>query len=324
MYQTFFQLHRDPFEISPDPYFLYPTPHHNEALAGLSYGIRARKGFMVLTGEVGTGKTLVLRCLLDLLSKENVTCAYVFNTLLSSRQFLDYVAEDLGVSPRQNSKSELLLRLNWHLMERYRQGQTTALVIDEAQNLSKTVLEEVRLLTNLETPEGRLLQIVLVGQPEVDATLDSYGMRQLKQRIALRFRLDSLSESQTQDYIRRRLELAGNPGAEIFWLSALQKIYEYSHGIPRLVNILCDNALIQAYALDQRYVTASLVDEVARDLRLANGNGRGARRAVSAKARPRRKRRRKTQKRKDEPQSSLRESPVCVAEANSSSSGEIQ
>lgn len=313
MYTSFFKLERDPFEVSPDPYFLYPTAHHNEALAGLSYGIRARKGFMVLTGEVGTGKTLILRCLLDLLAKESVSHAYVFNSLLSSREFLAYVAEDLGVARANASKSDLLLKLNWHLMDRYRQGLTTALVVDEAQNLTRAVLEEIRLLTNLETPDGKLLQIVLVGQPEVDAKLDSYAMRQLKQRIALRFRLEPLSESQTQEYIRRRLELAGNDDTEVFWTSAVEKIFKYSRGIPRLVNVLCDNALLNAYALDRRFVTAETIDEVASDLRLTNGNGNHPGVRFRVRVRPRRRAKRARRKPAEEAVTTVSQSSAVSA-----------
>ncbi len=268
MYKSFFKFAREPFEISPDPYFLYLTAQHNEALAGIYYGISARKGFMVLTGEVGAGKTLVVRCVLDLLDKRKVLYAYVFNSRLSSRQFLEYLAEDLGVSYRRSSKSDLLLQLSSHLMNRYRQGLTTALLVDEAQHLSTEVLEEIRLLSNLETPQGKLLQIVLVGQAELDTKLESHALRQLKQRVALRFHLQPLSELQTRGYVERRLKMAGENSNGIFSLPALQRVFRYSSGIPRVVNILCDNALTYAYALGQAHVTPSMIDEVASDLRL--------------------------------------------------------
>jgi general secretion pathway protein A len=276
MYKSFFKLTRDPFEVSPDPYFLYTTPQHNEALAGLYYGITARKGFMVLTGEVGTGKTLVGRCLLNLLDRNKVAYAYVFNSLLSSQQFLHYVVEDLGVSYRPSCKSDLLLQLNTHLMKRYRQGQGTVLVVDEAQHLTVPVLEEIRLLTNLETAEGKLLQIVLLGQPELDRKLASHPLRQLKQRVALRFRLQPLSEVQTRGYLERRLKLAGDERGGIFSLPAIYRIHVASRGIPRLINILADNALIAAYALGQRRVTAAIVDEAAADLGLRAESGGGS------------------------------------------------
>jgi len=272
MYNSFYKLARSPFEMSPDPYFLYPTPRHHEALAGLYYGIMARKGFMVLTGEVGTGKTLIVRCLLDLLDKRRVGYAYVFNTLLSSREFLRYVADDLGVSHQSLSKSDLLLQLNRHLIGRYRQGLITLLVVDEAQNLAVEVLEEIRLLTNLETPHGKLLQIMLVGQPELDLKLDSHELRQLKQRVALRFHLQPLTLEETRAYIQRRLKLAGG-SAELFAPPVLDGVFRYSRGIPRLVNILCDNALLSAFSLGATQVLPDLVDEVACDLQLRNPDG---------------------------------------------------
>jgi general secretion pathway protein A len=268
MYQSFFKLTRNPFEVSPDPYFLYPTAQHKEALAGLYYGIKARKGFMVLTGEVGTGKSLVVRCLQDLLDRQRVAYAYVFNTSLSCRQFLEYVAEDLGVPHNHSSKSGLLIQLSRHLIERHRQGLATVLVVDEAQHLGFLVLEEIRLLTNLETSQGKLLQIVLVGQPELDAKVEDPALRQLKQRIALRFQLRVLSEPETSSYVQCRLKLAGDESGDIFAPPALERVHFYSGGIPRLINILCDNAMLSTFAVGQNQVTPELIDEAALDLRL--------------------------------------------------------
>jgi general secretion pathway protein A len=281
MYQAFFKLTRNPFEVSPDPYFLYPTAQHKEALAGLYYGIKARKGFMVLTGEVGTGKSLVVRCLQDLLDKQRVAYAYVFNTRLSSRHFLEYVAEDLGAPPGPSSKSDLLIRLNRHLIERHRQGLATVLVVDEAQHLGFVVLEEIRLLTNLETAQGKLLQIVLVGQPELDAKVDDPALRQLKQRIAHRFQLRVLSEPETSSYVQCRLKLAGDKTGDIFAPPALERVHFYSGGVPRLINILCDNAMLSAFALDETHITTELIDESASDLRLTGVNGNGAKPAAT-------------------------------------------
>jgi len=272
MYNSFYKLARSPFEMSPDPYFLYPTPKHHEALAGLYYGIKARKGFMVLTGEVGTGKTLVVRCLLDLLDKKRVGYAYVFNTLLSSREFLQYLADDLGIDHPSPSKSNLLIQLNRHLISRYRQGLITLLVVDEAQHLTVEVLEEIRLLTNLETPQGKLLQIMLVGQPELDAKLESHELRQLKQRVALRFHLQPLTLEETRAYVQRRLKLAGG-GADLFAPLALDDLFLYSRGIPRLINTLCDNTLISAFSLGVAQVPPGLVEEVALDLHLQRDGG---------------------------------------------------
>jgi general secretion pathway protein A len=279
MYNAFFNLTRGPFEISPDPYFLYATEQHQEALAGLYYGVTARKGFMVLTGEVGTGKTLVVRCLQELLDRNHVAYSFVFNTRLSSQQFLEYVAEDLGISPRPVSRSDLLIQLNRLLIERHHRGLTTVLVVEEAQHLTPVVLEELRLLTNLETPQGKLLQIALVGQPELETTLESPALRQLKQRISLWFTLHLLSEDDTLAYVQLRLRLAGDGNSQIFTPMALERVYSYSQGIPRLINTLCDNALMSAFALRKKQVTPELVDEAALDLHLEPVNGNGHRTA---------------------------------------------
>ena len=275
MYNAFFQLVQSPFEITPDPSFFYATPQHQEALAGLYYGIKAAKGFMVLTGEVGTGKTLVVRCLQELLDKNRVTYAYVFNPRLSSQQFLSYVAEDLGLSPHPTTKSDLLIGLSRLLIERHRRGAMTMLVVEEAQHLTPVVLEEIRLLTNLETVRGKLLQILLVGQPELQERLDSPALRQLKQRVAHWFRLHVLSENETYDYVRCRLKLAGDKSGGIFTATALERVYRYSHGTPRLINTLCDNAMMSAFALHNDRVTPELIEEAAADLCLNRTNGNG-------------------------------------------------
>lgn len=268
MYLAHFQLERNPFEMSPDPHFFFPTTQHREALAGLVYGITERKGFLVLTGEVGTGKSLVVRCLLDALDKRRVACAYVFNSLLSPAEFLNYVAEDLGVTSSPCAKNELLLRLNRHLIENHRKGLTTVLIIDEAHHLDAAVLEEVRLLTNLETPHGKLLQIALVGQPELDAKLETHELRQLKQRITLRLKLRGLAATETFRYVQARLAAAGNTSGPLFTPAALAMIHYYSSGIPRLVNTLADNSLLAAYAAGRRQVSFEMVEEAAGDLRM--------------------------------------------------------
>lgn len=186
MYKPFYNLQRNPFEITPDPSFLFATKKPNEALATLYYGVKRRKGFVVMTGEVATGKTLLVRCLLQILSRSNVAYAYVFNPRLSPMEFLQYIAGDFRLPTANKSKSELLLDLSSYVIARFQKGLTTVLVVDEAHHLSVDVLEEVRLLTNLETPCEKLLQILLVGQQELDEMLDSTDLRQLKQRIALR------------------------------------------------------------------------------------------------------------------------------------------
>ena len=269
MYKKFFGLAKNPFEISPDPYFFYGSAQHNEALANIFYGIRAHKGFVVVTGEVGTGKTLLVRCLLDSLDRNQVAFSYVFNTRLNEEEFIRYIMQDLSL-PVPQTKGEMLLQLNEYLIGRYRKGMTTVLIVDEAQNLSWEVLEEIRLLTNLETTKDKLLQIVLIGQPELDEKLESYNVRQLKQRIALRCRLNPLTELETRDYIVRRLQRAGakNSAWTIFPDNVIKKVHHYTNGIPRLINTVCENSLIVAFAKQSQSVTIDMIEEVAKDLRL--------------------------------------------------------
>ena len=269
MYKRFYNLQRNPFDITPDPSFLFPTKKHNEALAALYYGVKRRKGFVVLTGEVGTGKTVLVRCLLQILQRANVAFAYVFNPLLSPIEFLQYALGDLRLPTSGKNKSELLLELSSYVIARHRKGLTTVLVVDEAHHLSTEVLEEIRLLTNLETGESKLLQILLIGQPELDEKLDSVDLRQLKQRVALRSHLNSLDLEETRGYVYRRLQIAGstNP-SELFPMETIFELHRQSRGYPRLVNTLCENALIQGYARQERSVRPEVIEEIAADFRL--------------------------------------------------------
>ncbi|MGD0158184.1 MAG: AAA family ATPase [Terracidiphilus sp.] len=271
MYKAYFHLKRNPFDLTPDPHCFVPTPRHNEALAALYYGVRRHKGFVVVTGEVGTGKTLLLRCLLRLLeNSKDIAYAYMFNSRLEPTDFLQYVLTDFGLPASGKNKCELLVDLSKFLVTRGSSQMTTVLIVDEAHDLSPDTLEEVRLLSNLETAEDKLLQIILAGQPELDKKLDSVELRQLKQRVALRTQLGALSAKQTQEYIEQRLRIAGadSNAPAIFSEEAVIAVYSYSRGYPRLINTICENALISAYARQSPMVTARIIEDVANEFRL--------------------------------------------------------
>jgi len=269
MYKRFYNLTRNPFEITPDPSFLFATKRHNEALAALYYGVKRRKGFVVMTGEVGTGKTLLVRCLLQVLHRANIAYAYVFNPRLTPMEFLQYVAGDFRLPTAGKSKSDLLLDLSSFVISRHQRNLTTVLIVDEAHHLSTDVLEEVRLLTNLETAQEKLLQILLIGQQELEETLDGVNLRQLKQRIALRSHLSALDLEETRGYIYRRLQLAGNANpAQVFPMESVFEVHRQSRGFPRLINTLCENALIHGYANQLRSVGPQIIAEIAADFRL--------------------------------------------------------
>jgi general secretion pathway protein A len=271
MYKAFFNLTRNPFDLTPDPSCFVPTKRHDEALAVLYYGVRRHKGFVVVTGEVGTGKTLLLRCLLGLLKEsKDVAYAYLFNGRLTSTEFLQYILADFGLPASGKNKADLLIDLGQYLVSRGAKNLTTVLIVDEAHHLSEDILEEVRLLSNLETDNDKLLQIVLVGQPELDEKLDSIGLRQLKQRIAVRTQLCPLDEEETKRYIERRLQIAGAEPAPspLFSEEAVAGVYRHSRGLPRLINTLCENALITTYARRLPSVTPEVIEDVAKEFRL--------------------------------------------------------
>src|SRR5580704_13540392 len=268
MSQRFFGLRESPFNVNPDPRYLFLTRHIQEALAGLTYGIQNRKGFILLTGEVGTGKTTLLNRLLDWLHGQRMATAYIFNSRLEVDHLFDYMMADFEIPCESREKSQVLLRLNQWLLERYRAGKTAVLIVDEAQNLAPEVLEEIRLLTNLETSTEKLLQIVLTGQPELEEKLKMPSLRQLRQRITLRCRTAPLSLEETFGYVAERLRIAGANGEPIFSKEAIETVSLYSRGIPRVVNLLCEHALINAYVDHLRPVPAHLVEEVAREFQL--------------------------------------------------------
>jgi general secretion pathway protein A len=270
LYQTHFGLRQAPFNITPDPSFLYLSASHREGLAQLSYGIRARKGFVVLTGEVGTGKTTLIHALLNNLNGSAQT-ALIFSTIVSPGDLLRSVCEDFGLVEPKRPLGEIhdyLVSLNKFLLESYRKGENCALIIDESQNLSAEVLESIRLLSNFETSKDKLLQILLVGQPELAVRLNSPELRQLKQRVMVRHHLRALSLQECCEYVFNRLKVAGGEQL-IFTSNALEIIHSYSGGIPRLVNVLCDNALLTGYALGRKEIDTGIIREVAEDLSIA-------------------------------------------------------
>ncbi len=268
MYQRFFGLRESPFNVSPDPRYLFLTQQIQEALAGLMYGIQNRKGFILLTGEVGTGKTTLLNRLLGWLRGQRMATAYIFNSRLSVNDLFDLMLAEFEIPCESREKSQIVLRLNQWLLERYRAGETAVLIIDEAQNLSPEVLEEIRLLTNLETSTEKLLQIVLTGQPELEEKLKAPQVRQLRQRITLRCRTGPLTLEETFGYIAERLRIAGANCEPIFSKEAIETVHAYSCGIPRVVNLLCEHSMINAYVDSMRPVPASIVEEVAREFQL--------------------------------------------------------
>ena len=268
MYIEFFCLVREPFEMKPDPSFLYMGEAHREGLATLIYGVRSGKGFALLTGEVGMGKTTLLHALLNQLDDDTAS-AFIFNPRLDPLDFLRVLFEEFGIEEECSTKAEYLLALNRFLIERLEAGNPTPLlIVDEAQNLSAEMLEEVRLLSNLETPRSKLIQIMLVGQPELKDLLTRPELRQLRQRISLRHDLRPFDAAETARYIADRLSKAGYTGKGLFKKAAVREIHVLSAGIPRLINSLCDSALLLGYSQGKQTLGAGAIREVAADLEL--------------------------------------------------------
>jgi general secretion pathway protein A len=269
MYNSYFGFSVSPFSVTPDPSFFYTNPVYQEAYANLRYGIEAKKGFIVITGEVGTGKTTLLRKLMHNL-EGTIDSVFIFNTYLNFTELLQVILYDLGLAPKEPNKVTMLQELYDYLITQLKQAHIVSVLVDEAQNLSDEALEGLRLLSNLETDQEKLIQIVLMGQPELQARLDRPSLRQLKQRVALQCRLVPLKDEEVGPYIDFRLRAAGYKGKDLFYRDAFRQIAFYSNGIPRLVNIICDNALLCVYARSQRTVSADIIKEVARDLRLGS------------------------------------------------------
>jgi len=264
MYEKFFGLKQKPFNLTPDPKFLYLGESHREALAHLVYGVRERKGFMVMTGEVGTGKTTLLHALLRNLG-DDISTIFVFNPILDVKDFFKFVFIDLGIQIKDQTKGDYLLEFYQFLIESYRKNKNVVMIIDEAHNLNPFILEEIRLISNFETATDKLVQIILVGQPELSAILNRAKCRPLKQRISLWFFINPLNQSETGEYIKSRLRRAGMANS-CFTENAVDEIFHYSRGIPRIINILCDNSLTNAYATDKQKIDENIVKEAIGDL----------------------------------------------------------
>jgi len=264
MYEKFFDLEKKPFNLTPDPHFLYLGKSHREALAHLIYTVRERKGFMVMTGEVGTGKTTLIHTLLRKLDKDTKT-VFIFNPILEVKDFFKFVCVDLGIQAKDQTKGDCLLQIYQFLIESYRKNGNVVMIIDEAHNLNPFILEEIRLLSNYETAQDKLIQIILVGQPELNWTLSQPQCRQLKQRISLWCYINPLSQKETDEYIKTRLYRAGME-TSCFTEKAIDDIFRYSKGIPRLINILCDNSLTIGYATGKKRIDEKITKEAINDL----------------------------------------------------------
>jgi general secretion pathway protein A len=269
MYKAFFGLTKDPFTMSPDPEFLVKTRQHREALAGLTYAILGRRGISVLAGDVGTGKTTLLAKVLQLLSTQSVSTSVILNPTLNPAEFIESVMLGFGIDPVPESKTQRLRSLERFLAEKTEKGQVVTLIVDEAHLLSPAVLEEIRLLGNIEPGYSKLLQIVLLGQNELDELLNRESLRQFKQRIALRFSIGPLSDAEVAEYLEHRWVRAGGNVPTPFSPEATAAVQAWSKGIPRLINALCDNALLLAFGEQSKNVTGKHIDEAASDLHLA-------------------------------------------------------
>jgi len=265
MYLQHYNLKEPPFNITPDPRFLYFTPHHREAYDHLMYGIRERKGFIALTGEVGSGKTTICRAVLTDLGSD-VETAFILNPSLTETQLIKAMLDDFGVETAGRDRLTYIERLNDFLLGKMRQGTNVALILDEAQDLSPQVMEQVRLLSNLETDQHKLIQIVLCGQPELEKRLGRQDLRQLRQRITVRYNIPPLTQEDVLLYIRHRLWVAGADGTAVFEAGATRDIYRYSRGIPRLINAVCDNALLAGYVARTHTIDAACVRRAIKQL----------------------------------------------------------
>jgi putative secretion ATPase (PEP-CTERM system associated) len=267
MYNHYYGFQEKPFSLTPDPHFLYLSTVHKRALAYLVYGLQDKKGFITITGEIGAGKTTIIQALIKQLDV-NTTVARIINTNVSALQLLKMIIRDFGLEIDSESKENLLEKLNLFLLEQYSQGHNSVIIIDEAQNLDPSSLEEIRLLSNLETDKDKLLQIILVGQPELRITLSLPELRQLRQRITVSYHISPLTHDEVGEYIKHRLAVAGVKNREIFIPAAVEEIYQASGGIPRLINIVCDAALVTGYVKECEQITDTLINGVLNELKI--------------------------------------------------------
>ncbi|EGJ49089.1 AAA family ATPase [Desulfocurvibacter africanus] len=265
MYLDYYRFDREPFHITPDPKFLYLSPSHKEALASIIYGIENRKGFVCILGEVGLGKTTIVRSYLELADRDEIRPIYVFNSKVTFKELLETIFQEWGLKPEGDSVHSMLQQLYRELINEYNTGRNVVLLIDEAQNVPLDTLENLRMLSNLETTKRKLIQVVVIGQPELRDKLDRPELRQLKQRVVVRTTVFPLTEQESREYIRHRLSHASSRPETIFTRGAESRIVRYAKGIPRTINIIADNALIASYGLQCKPVTKNIVDQVIRD-----------------------------------------------------------
>lgn len=265
MYLTFYGFKKKPFHITPDPDFLYLSPSHKEALGAVIYGIEQRMGFVAITGEVGTGKTTIIRSYLAKIDLRQVSPVYIFNAHVSFYELLINIFREIGLQPDNENISSMVHQLHRFLIDEYKQSRNTVLIIDEAQNMPIDTLEQLRILSNLETANEKLLQIVLVGQPELNENLDQYELRQLKQRLAIKATIQKLSPAESLEYIKHRLQKVTFSERNIFSDAALKRIVRYAKGIPRNINIICENALIAGFGYQKKQITSKIISEIMSD-----------------------------------------------------------
>lgn len=265
MYREFFGLKEKPFNVTSDPNFLFLSHIHKEALSHLLYGIKEKKGFLEITGEIGAGKTTLCRALLSQLDR-NTKTAFIFNSNLPELQLLQSILEDFGITVAHKNKVSMFQQLNNFLIEEMSRGNNVVLIIDEAQNIKTKVLEEIRMLSNLETDKEKLFQIILVGQPELKNKLESPALKQLRQRIAVRFHISPLEKAEVEKYIYHRLTVAGSKGDIRFPDDSIERIYSFSGGIPRIINMVCDKSLLAAYVIETRDITLPIVEKSINEL----------------------------------------------------------